>query len=494
MEERRHTLTSQLPSLNAGLLNTIDPSNVALPAYNRDALPISVLHIGPGAFFRAHQMDYFDRLNAIDPQWGVATVALRSRKAPEALSEQNGLYTLVTLDREISYRIIGSLVQADYFEDEAAENHFVRDTLKLITLTITEKGYCLDGSGKLNEQHPDIQHDLASPDKPVSALGWILKGLKARKTGGLDGLTVLSCDNLPGNGEKLGAAILRLADLIDTDLAYWIETHVRFPSSMVDSITPATTDAEIATVETNCGYHDAWPIQREAFTSWVIEDIGAAGFPPLETVGAVLTSDVELHEQAKLRMLNGTHSSLAYIGLAYGETNVSGAMAHPALGTLIADMMRDEIIPTVTPPPGMELSEYGEALLERYRNPAIEHKLSQIAWDGSKKLPIRVLQTIRDRIKQGKSYDRLALAVAAWMRFIIRMSRARMTITDPMAEELARIGAAATDIPKKDVSAFLSIHEIFGADLPNEPTFVLRLQKAYDEIKTIDEKLKLEEA
>ncbi|MDQ0462330.1 fructuronate reductase [Caulobacter ginsengisoli] len=395
-------------------------------AYDREATSIGVLHIGPGAFHRAHQADYFDRLLAHDPRWAISAVSLRSGDLKRALDPQDGLYTLATLDEQTAFRVIGAhrerLVAPDPVRLAAPE-------LKLVTLTITEKGYCLKPDGTL---------DLGHPDLPASAIRWLVEGLRRRREAGFEPLAVLSCDNLPDNGHRLRAAVIALAASRDPDLAAWIAGEVVFPCSMVDSITPATDQALKARVLEATGLEDAWPIQREAFTQWVVEDILPSGGPDLASVGVTLTPDVAAFEQAKLRLLNGAHSSLAYLGLLRGHETVAEAMADPDLAGFIETLMRQDIAPTL---PG-DQGPYIDAILKRFRNRAIRHRLSQIAWDGSQKLPIRLLATAHDALLAGRPVERLCRPLAGWMRFIERQARAGVAIVDPLAETLATVGRA----------------------------------------------------
>lgn len=395
-------------------------------AYDRAKTKIGVLHIGPGAFHRAHQADYFDRLLAQDPRWAISAVSLRSGDLKRALAPQDGLYTLATLDETTSFRVIGAHREVLVAPPPA---RLADPDLKLVTLTITEKGYCL---------RPDGTLDLDRPDLADSAIGWLVEGLEARRAAGLAAPAVLSCDNLPDNGAKLRGAVLALAGRQDPDLAAWIAGEVAFPSSMVDSITPATDDALRARVLEATGLEDAWPIQREAFTQWVVEDILPPGSPDLASVGVTFTHDVAAFEQAKLRLLNGAHSSLAYLGLLKGHETVAEAMADPDLAGFIETLMRQDIAPTL---PG-DQSAYIDAILGRFRNPAIRHRLTQIAWDGSQKLPIRLLATVRDALEAGRSVERLGRPVAAWMRFVERQARAGVAIIDPLAEQLKAVGLA----------------------------------------------------
>lgn len=426
-------------------------------AYDRAKTNIGVLHIGPGAFHRAHQADYFDRLLAADPRWAISAVSLRSSNLKRALEPQDGLYTLATLDEATGFRVIGAHREILVAPPPA---RLADPDLKLVTLTITEKGYCL---------RPDGTLDLDRPDLADSAIGWLVEGLKARREAGLAAPAVLCCDNLPDNGAKLRGAVLALAGRQDADLAAWIAGEAVFPSSMVDSITPATDDALRARVLEATGLEDAWPIQREAFTQWVIEDVLPPGSPDLASVGVTLTPDVAAFEQAKLRLLNGAHSSLAYLGLLRGHETVAEAMADPELAGFIETLMRQDIAPTL---PG-DNSAYIDAILRRFRNPAIRHKLSQIAWDGSQKLPIRLLATLRDALAAGRPVERLCRPLAGWMRFVERQVRAGAPIVDPLAERLGTLGLSG------GVAGFLEL-SVFPPDLARR--LRAALDAAYDRL------------
>ncbi len=472
--------------LSADALGCIDTERVSLPAYDRSQVRTGVVHIGPGAFHRAHQADYFDRLLAIDPHWGVLAVSLKSRGAVDALAAQDGLYTLAILDRDPSFRVIGAITQATTALDPVFLYAMASAETKLISLTITEKGYCLGADGTLDFAHRDIAHDLEAPEHPASAIGWLVRGLSLRRAARVGAPAVLSCDNLPANGAKLRAAVLAFAGETDRELAKWISGEVRFPCSMVDSITPATDDALRKRVREHAGMVDRWPIQREAFTSWVIEDCGPAGFPDLAAVGAVMTHDVAVHERAKLRMLNGAHSALAYIGLARGRTSVAEAMSDDLLASYADDLMRVEIAPSISGLSELDLANYRHSLLERFRNPAIHHRLDQIAWDGSQKLPVRLLPTIAANLGEGRSIDRLCLGVAAWMRFVRRMTARGVTLVDPMAEELAKLAAGCRDEAASDVELFLSERRVFGPQLAAAEAVRAGLVQAYGEVMQME--------
>jgi fructuronate reductase len=457
---------------------------VALPAYDRDKVSVGVVHFGPGAFHRAHQAFYFDQLLAKDPRWGISAVSLKSPGVRDALQPQDGLYTLAQLDTETTFRIVGSIVEVLVAPEDppAVFARLAAPMTRMVTLTVTEKGYCLTGDGKLDAAHPDIVHDLASPREPVSAVGYIVEGLRRRHQAGLPPYAVVACDNLADNGWRLKAAVVAFAQAIDPALAAWVEAEGRFPRTMVDSITPATDDALRTRVEAATGLTDAWPIQREAFTQWVVEDVLGDGAPDLASVGVTLTDDVRGFERAKLRLLNGVHSTIAYAGLLKGLETVFEAISDPELAKLAEDLMVQDIIPTLTAPRGLDLEAYAQAILARFRNPEIRHLLAQIAWDGSQKLPFRVLGTVADAREAGRSVDRLALPLAAWMHFVRRRAGDGVKIVDPLADRLVETAAACTGGAAGDVAEFLKLEPVFSRELAGNAVFVAALEKAYAEL------------
>lgn len=457
---------------------------IALPAYDRDKVTVGVVHFGPGAFHRAHQAFYFDHLLANDPRWGICAVSLKSPGVRDALQPQDGLYTLAQLDAETTFRVIGSILEV-LVAPEDPPSVFARlaaPTTRMVTLTVTEKGYCLTGDGKLDTAHPDIVHDLAHPREPVSAVGYVVEGLRRRFQAGLAPYAVVACDNLADNGWRLKAAVVAFAETIDPVLAGWIEGEGRFPRTMVDSITPATDDALRARVEAATGLSDAWPIQREAFTQWVVEDVLGDGAPDLASVGVTLTDDVRGFERAKLRLLNGVHSTIAYAGLLKGHETVFEAISDPAMAQIAEDLMVQDIIPTLTAPRGLDLAAYAQAILARFRNPEIRHLLSQIAWDGSQKLPFRILGTVNDALEAGRSVDRLALPLAAWMHFVRRRAAEDVQIVDPLADRLVETASACTGDAASDVAQFLKLEPVFSRELAGNAVFVAALEKAYVEL------------
>ncbi|KPF54660.1 MULTISPECIES: mannitol dehydrogenase family protein [unclassified Novosphingobium] len=435
------------------------PGDVARPTYDRGAMRAGVVHFGPGAFHRAHQAAAFDTLLAHDPRWGITGISLHSQGVAQALGPQGGLYTLALLDRQTRYRVIGSIGQVLTGKaPQAILGAMAHADTRIISATVTEKGYCLGADGALDTTHPAIAADLTGAGNdswvPQSFIGWLVCGLGARRRAGLPGLTVLSCDNLTDNGRKLEAATLALAQQVDPQTAAWIVDQVCFPNAMVDSITPATDDALRAQVAAATGLEDAWPIQREGFTQWVIEDRFAGERPALDLAGVTFAADVRPFEMAKLRLLNGAHSTLAYVGLGLGHETVAQAMQDAALARFVERLMREDIAPSVMAPPGLDLSRYIADVLARFANPAIRHLLSQIAWDGSQKLPYRLLGTVREALEAGRPITRLAVPIAAWLRFLERAARSGTAITDPLAADLL---ARASDW-----RAVLAMPAVFG--------------------------------
>lgn len=455
------------------------PPTVARPTYDRACTRIGIVHLGVGAFHRAHQAAYLDALLEDAPEWAICGVSLRNPDVRDALRPQDGLYTLSLMDGGPSLRVIGALreVLCATDEREAVLARLAHPDVRLLMLTVTEKGYCLADDG-LDLVHADIAHDLATPEAPISAIGYVVAGLARRRALGLPAYTVLSCDNLADNGGRLQRATLQYARGVDPALADWIDTHASFPRSMVDSITPATDAALRARVDTALGLHDAWPVQREPYTQWVVEDRFCNGRPPFERVGVLLSGDIAGHDRAKLKLLNAAHSSLAYLGILMGEETVADAMRQPLLAGFVERLMREAIAPTLDAVAGLAPDAYISAILARFRNPDIRHLLSQIAWDGSQKLPVRIFGTLRDAHAAGRPIDGLCLPVAAWLLFVRRQARAGIALVDPMDVALREIGRACTGDAALDVDRFLALDAVFGS-LAQTPAVVAELGHAY---------------
>ncbi|WP_277969992.1 mannitol dehydrogenase family protein [Sphingomonas echinoides] len=428
------------PRLSYAVLDRL-PSSVSRPDW-RVPPPVGIVHFGPGAFHRAHQAAYVDTLLATDPTWGIAAVSLRSKGTVTDLAAQQGLYTLAVRDAESAHRIIGAH-SAFLGPDDSAQIRalLAAPTTRLVTTTVTEKGYCLAPDGSLDFNHPDIAHDLAGAEVPRSVIGWIVAGLEARHAAGEVAFVVMPCDNLANNGAKLHAALIAYAGAHDPYLAEWIAGEVRVPGTMVDSITPATDEALYGDVADVLGVVDRATVQREAFTQWVIEDLGTAAGTALASAGATLTDNVAGYEQAKLRVLNGSHSTLAYAGLLRGATSVAEAMQDAPLAAFVDAMIRDEILPTLPSVAGFDHDAYRRQILARFRNPAIVHRLDQIAGDGSQKLPYRLGDTLAWHRARGELPRRVIVALGCWVAFLMRRSRGGVTILDPAGAALATAAA-----------------------------------------------------
>jgi fructuronate reductase len=458
------------------------PREVKRPGYDRRSVDIGIVHFGPGAFHRVHQAWFVDKLLASDPRWGICAVSLRSTDVRDALGPQDGLYTLATLDESTSYRVIGALKQTLVAPEdpERVLEQLSAPTTRVVTMTVTEKGYCLGADGNLDMSHGDIRRDLRSPHSPTSLIGYLVEALRRRRASGAGPLTLISCDNLVDNGTRLGRAVQQLAEADDRNLARWIEERVAFPRTMVDSITPATTDDLRERVTEVLGVTDRWPVQREGFAQWVIEDRCAGNTPDWESVGVIVTDDVGAYDRAKLRLLNGAHSSLAYLGLLAGHETVAGAMADGDLAAFIGTMMKRDILPTLEAPRGLDLDAYIQAILKRFRNPAIRHALAQIAWDGSQKLPFRLLGTIHDNLKAGRPIDRLCVPVTAWMHFVRRKAVDGEQVVDPLAKRLFDIGKSCQNRAAADLPMFLALEQVFAPSLVGNEIFTSGLARAYD--------------
>lgn len=437
------------------------PGKVAGPDYDRAALTTGIVHLGIGAFHRAHMADYVDRiLTAGDRRWGITGVSLRSAGVRDQLAPQDGLYTLVVRDGDGDrLRVIGAVRNVLVAPDDPAAviAAMAAADVRIISLTVTEKGYCHDpATGALNPEHPDIIHDLAQPKAPRSAIGYLVAALAARRDAGTGGVTLLSCDNLPHNGAMLARVVNDLARRLDPALPQWIAAHVRFPSTMIDRIVPATTDADRDALARRIGLRDEGMVKAEPFTQWVIEDDFIAGRPAFESVGAQMVADVRPYELAKLRMLNGSHSTIAYLGLAEGYEFVDQAIADPGIRATVEQLMT-EAAATLPPIPGFDPARYGRDLIDRFANPALAHRLAQIAMDGSQKLPQRLVQTVAEQHAAGCGAPAAARGIAAWMRHLTGPN-----VNDPLSDVLVPLAEAAGNDPDRLVDTLTAVDPVFG--------------------------------
>lgn len=421
--------------LSAATADGLAP-DVARPGYERATQAIGHVHLGIGAFHRAHQAVYSDdAMAAGDRDWAIAAISLRSAAVRDALVPQDGLYTVTARGAGAAdTRLIGSVREALVAPEwpDAVAALIAQPGVRIVTLTVTEKAY---------HTRPDRTLDQAA----VAAAGDTLyhhlaAGLAARRQAGLPGLTILSCDNLAENGALLGQALTAWLDRTDPALRRWFEAECACPSTMVDRIVPAVTAADLDTVAAAIGARDEGAVVTEPFRQWVIEDRFAGPRPRWEVGGAQFVADVAPYEAAKLRMLNGAHSALAYLGLLAGHSFVHEAIGNPAIARDVEALMREEAAASLTPAPGQDLAAYADALLGRFRNPALGHRLAQIATDGSQKIPQRWLEPMADNAAQGRQSPRTLRALAAWLLHI-RGDGAPMN--DPLAERLAALWASA---------------------------------------------------
>ena len=439
-------------------------ADIEVPNYDLTTTGCGIVHLGPGAFHRAHQAFYTERALAFGGDWRIHGVSMRSASLKDALAPQDNLYALSIVDDEPKTQVIGAIGQLSTLsrDRERIVEAMVNSATKIISLTVTEKGYCLNSSGHLDTEHPEIISDLQNPEKPVSAIGLIVQTLKLRMQAGYADVTVISCDNVSDNGKKLRQAVTEYAGILSQALEQWITENIAFPCTMVDSITPATDSEFSSYVEQKLGVKDNWPIQREAFTQWVVEDHFSSPRPCWENVGVTFTHDVSFFEKAKLRILNGTHSTLAYVGLLFEKETVFDAISTPFMHQLISRLLSNEIVPSLQGNDDFDINQYAASILKRYENKHIRHMLSQIAWDGSQKIPFRILDTIRDNISANRSIDLLCTAVAAWCVFINERSLRNAPITDPLANELNALAQACEHKVSLLASKLIGIERIFA--------------------------------
>ncbi|HRK18365.1 MAG TPA: mannitol dehydrogenase family protein [Hyphomicrobiaceae bacterium] len=466
------------------------PASVARPAYDRTALKQGIVHLGLGAFFRAHGAAYTDSVLATgDTRWGIVGVSLVRPDQRDRLKPQDGLYTLVERDGDTPRaRVVGSVLDVLVAPESPAAviDRLAHPDTHVVSLTITEKGYCHNpATGHLDVAHPNIVHDLASPHAPKSAIGYLVAGLARRRTANLKPFTVLCCDNLPHNGRLVRGLVNEFARRFEPALADWIEAHGAFPSTMVDRIVPAATPADLDDALRLTGLHDAAPVSHEPFAQWVIEDQFVDGLRPAwEAHGAEIVSDVAPFENMKLRLLNGAHSALAYLGYLGGHETIGACVADPVYRRYVERLWRDEIVPATPAPPGVDLATYAGRLLDRFANPAIRHRTWQIAMDGSQKLPQRLLATARLRIDRDLPIDGLALAIAAWIRYVGGRDEhgAPIDVRDPLAGQFAKIIADAGPDPSRVATAILGVAAVFPPALSANIRFSSAVANAYDAI------------
>ncbi|EQB34174.1 mannitol dehydrogenase family protein [Sphingobium ummariense] len=464
------------------------PADVLRPGYDRVAVKTGVVHLGIGAFHRAHQAVVFDdALAAGDRRWGIVAASLRSPAVRDHMVPQDCLYTLLVRDGAgEAARVIGAVqdVIVAPEDPEALLAVMAAPDTHIVTLTVTEKGYKLDpATGALIEGDAQLAADIVSLDRPQTAPGYIVAALARRRSAGLPPFTAISCDNLPHNGTRLRAAVLELARRHDPALAEWIAARGAFPETMVDRIVPATTAEDIAALAARMGIEDQAMVKAEPFVQWVIED-RFCGPRPVFGAGVQLTAAVAPWEEAKLRLLNGAHSAIAYLGGLAGIEHVHEVLALPEARVLV-EALWDESQTTLSPPAELDIATYRRALMARFDNPTLRHRTRQIAMDGSQKLPQRLLAPIAARLEAGQSIEALALAVAAWMRWQGGWDDQgqAFTVDDPLADTTAACLAQAGDTAAR-VDSLLGIESIFPPALAGSGAFRMALVHWLGRIET----------
>jgi fructuronate reductase len=461
-------------------MNRLSQRYLINPYFERKNLKASVIHFGPGAFHRAHQGYYFNLLNTIRPEFGIIEIALNSEDTIKSLKEQDNLYSITELGINGKTHIIG-VVKDAIFAPSDPEKIFellINPEIKIITSTITEKGYCLKGNGTLDFNNEGIKHDIVNPNTPQTYIGYVAYGLLQRYKAGIAPFIILPCDNISDNGKKVKNALVDFAEFIDPDFAQYLEKNLIAPSTMVDSITPKSDKILFDKIETEQGFSDEAAVWREEFTQWVIETYSGYENVPWAQVGVTLTSDVASYEQVKLRILNGAHSTLAYVGWCLGFETVAQAMANPIIEKLIQNLIFENIIPSLNDIENIDLATYANDIIDRFKNPIVQHKLAQIAWDGSQKIGFRLLPSIRQNLKNGYDISYLCLGIAGWFRFIIKMTMQNQEITDPMAKTLSTLADNAKD-DESDITGFLALNEIFEPNLQQNPLFIKTVKEQY---------------
>jgi fructuronate reductase len=416
------------------------PAAVRRPSFDPAALKSGIVHLGIGAFHRAHQAVFTeDAIDRAGGDWGIIGASLQRPDVPDALAAQDGLYTVESLGARAHYRVMGVLREALFAPRDRTRLLAALSAPKThaVTLTLSEKGYCLDAGGQQDFTHPEIAADLAAPLAPRSAIGWLALALAERRKNATGPLTILSCDNLGSNGEKLGNAVASFAECVHPGLTSWIAANTTFPLSLVDCIVPASDANHRNRVAGALGMEDQASVQREEFAQWVIQDRFAGPLPAWGKVGAQIVSDIDQYQRLKLHVLNTAHSALAYLGLPHGHTTVREAIADPGLAAFLEEMMAREIAPALAP---LDVASYWRTVKARFENPMIDHRLAQIAEDGSLKLPQRLFPLIEANIRSGAAITRMAEVVRAWLDLMaIRPSR------DPANAWLAEWAKAGGD-------------------------------------------------
>jgi fructuronate reductase len=479
-----------LAPLGRDTLPAVSEKHLCSPASAWREPEIGIVHLGLGNFHRAHQALYTEEAMLVGGgDWGICGVSLTGNvEKRDVFRAQDGFYSVVQRGPDgVDVRVVRPLREVLTCPDDAGAlmTRLCMPTTRIVSLTVTEKGYCRNAAGDVDLAHRDIAADLASYPAVRTVPGWLVAALARRRAAGMSPFTVLSCDNLAHNGDALQRVVVGFAAALDTALADWIAREVAFPSTMVDRIVPATTDDDVTDAARALGYRDAVPVPCEPFRQWVIEDRFPTGRPAWEKVGAALVRDVAPYELAKLRMLNAAHSALAYWSMYLDFETIDRAVVHTPLRRFIDALLTDEVIPVLRANPeiaraNIDLAAYRDALLARFTNPALKHRTAQIAMDGSQKIPLRLVPTLMEAKQLNLPTSHLLRSIAVWIVFLSGMSASgrRYPIQDPMAAVLAEaihadttVQGTAHDVDVDAVDGLLSIRAIFPAALAGDAVF-----------------------
>lgn len=467
---------------------TLDSLSIPVPGYDRAGVSVGIVHFGVGGFHRAHQAMYLDQLmeRGLALEWGICGVGVMpsDERMRQALDAQDCLFTLVLKDPEGGWepRVIGSIVQYLYAPDdpEAVIEKMADESVRIVSLTVTEGGYNFDPvTGEFDANNAAVQADLQPGAAPATTFGLVTEALVRRRDRGLEPFTVMSCDNIPGNGHLASTVFAAYARLRDPALGDWLAQSVRFPNSMVDRITPVTTDDDRAQISERFGVEDAWPVVCEPFTQWVLEDDFSLGRPPFEEVGVQVVEDVTPYELMKLRLLNASHQALCYFGYLAGYRLVHEVAQDPLFARFLLAYMEREATPTLSAVPGIDLAEYRTQLIERFSNAGVRDTVARLCAESSDRIPKWLLPVIRENLAAGRDVTLSAAIVASWARYAEGTDEEGqpITVVDRLADSLTKLANTQEEEPL----AFVSNRQLFGS-LAEEPGFTEPYLKVLDSL------------
>ncbi|MCU1569955.1 MAG: mannitol dehydrogenase-like protein [Naasia sp.] len=473
--------------LSASTIGSL-PVDVAVPGYDRSSVTVGIVHFGVGGFHRSHQAMFVDRLmnrgEALD--WGICGVGAMHQDAGirDVMDAQDCLYTLELKhpDGSRDLRVIGSIVQFLFAPDDpdAVIERMADPAVRIVSLTITEGGYNFDQvTGEFDVTNPAVLKDAALTSPPATVFGLVVEALARRRERGIEPFTVMSCDNIQGNGEVARRSFSAYARLRSPELGDWVESSVAFPNSMVDRITPVTTDDDRAEIADRLGVTDAWPVVAEPFEQWALEDHFPLGRPAFERVGVQVVEDVEPYELMKLRLLNATHQGMCYLGYLAGYRYAHEASADPAIAQFLLDYMDFEATPTLRPVPGVDLAGYKRMLIERYRNPEVRDTLARLCAESSDRIPKWLLPVVREQLATGGPVRNSAAIVASWARYVegVDDQGAPITVVDRLRDELVPLAQSQ----RENILAFLQNRSLFG-DLAENDRFTTEYRAALESL------------